>query len=87
MQRFSAFDLQRKTGSVQDAALREPVSITHHGRDRLVLMSAEEYARLKARDRLSLAVEELPDDLVAALAEPYHDDDQAALDRLLDDDA
>jgi PHD/YefM family antitoxin component YafN of YafNO toxin-antitoxin module len=38
---------QRDPGPYQEAALREPVTITAAGQDRLVLLSAEEYRRLK----------------------------------------
>jgi len=64
MKRVSAQELQRNIGEVQDMALVEPVAITHHGRERLVLLSAEEYSRLKKRDRRAYAVEELPERLV-----------------------
>ena len=37
MRQFSGLDLQRHTAQVQEAALKEPVAITHHGRRRLVL--------------------------------------------------
>ncbi|MTJ80506.1 MAG: type II toxin-antitoxin system Phd/YefM family antitoxin [Telmatospirillum sp.] len=57
MQRFPSQDLQRNSGVLQEAALREPVVITHHGRDRLVLMSFQEYERLKQRDRQDGAFE------------------------------
>ena len=51
MVRVSANDCQRQWGKVQDMALAEPVTITCKGRDHMVLMSAEEYDRLKKRDR------------------------------------
>lgn len=51
MVRVSSGELQRRIGHIQDLALVEPVTITNNGRDRLVLMSAEEYRRLKRRDR------------------------------------
>ena len=35
------------------------MTITKNGRDRLVLLSADEYARLKRRDRRAIAAEEL----------------------------
>jgi prevent-host-death family protein len=47
MERFSALDLQQRTGEVQSAALREPVAVTFHGRPRAVMMSVEEFTRLK----------------------------------------
>lgn len=64
MKHISAKELQRNIGDVQDMALIEPVAITRHGRERLVLMSVEEYGRLKLRDRRSYAIEELPEWLV-----------------------
>ena len=51
MVKVSSGDLQRKIGRIQDIALVEPVTITNNGRDRLVMMSIEEYQRLKRRDR------------------------------------
>lgn len=85
MQRFTSQDMQRKLGPLQEAALREPVAITHHGRDRLVLLSAAEYARLKRRDRQAIAVEEMPEEFLEALKRPVDDPELAALDHLMDD--
>lgn len=48
MPRITATEFQQNVGAYSDAAQREPVIITHHNRDRLVLMSAEAYARLQA---------------------------------------
>jgi PAS domain S-box-containing protein len=41
----SAADFVRNIGAWQEQALKVPVSITHHGRERLVLLSSEQYAR------------------------------------------
>lgn len=49
MRRFTSRDLQRPLGEAQEAALREAVLITFHGRDRLVVMAADAYAELTAR--------------------------------------
>ncbi len=38
-------------GQYQDEALTQPVAITRNGRERLVMLSADEYRRLKRRDR------------------------------------
>lgn len=46
MTRVSATDFKNNIGTFSDAAMQEPVIITSHQRDRLVLMSAEEYRRL-----------------------------------------
>lgn len=68
MRHVSSQELQRNIGQVQDMALQEPVSITHHGRERLVLLSAEEYQRLKLRDKQALAAQEIPGWLAQELA-------------------
>ena len=46
---FSSLDLQKRTGEIQIAAAREPVVITHHGKPRAVMLSVDEYIRLKER--------------------------------------
>ena len=51
MVRVTASEFQRSFGALSDKALTEAVAITKQGRDHLVLVSAEEYARLKRRDR------------------------------------
>jgi prevent-host-death family protein len=47
-------------GEIADKALSEPVTITRNGRDRLVMLSVEEYRRL-ARGRRVVAAGELTD--------------------------
>jgi prevent-host-death family protein len=49
--KVSTADLIRNFGPLADQALSAPLTITKNGRDRLVLLSVEEYARLKRRDR------------------------------------
>jgi prevent-host-death family protein len=63
----SAAEFHRNIGVYQDIALTKPVSITKNGRERTVLLSAEEYARLKRRDRRALAVEELSERHIDAI--------------------
>jgi hypothetical protein len=55
-------------GSLADRALAEPVTITKNGRDRLVVISADEYERLKRRDRRVIKAGELTDEEVALIA-------------------
>jgi prevent-host-death family protein len=69
----TAGELQKKFGRYRDMALKEPVSVTHHGREDMVVLSADEYKRLKRMDtRQTYAMRDLPDDLADALetAEP-----------------
>lgn len=46
MTRVTATEFKNNIGVFSDAAMREPVIITSHDRDRLVLLSAEEYNRI-----------------------------------------
>lgn len=83
MRRFSSLELQRSGSKVQEAALREAVAVSYHGRDRLVIMPIEEFERLKRRDKMVIAMNEMPEEFLAQLQEPYHDAEQAALDHLM----
>lgn len=58
MMTVSAVEFQRNFGRYQDEALKQPVSITRNGRDRLVVLSSEEYQRLKRRERIVVRTEE-----------------------------
>ena len=46
MTRVTATEFKNNIGAFSDAAMQAPVIITSHQRDRLVLLSAEEYHRL-----------------------------------------
>lgn len=46
MTRVSATEFKNNIDTYSDAAMTDPVIITSHQRDRLVLMSADEYRRL-----------------------------------------
>jgi prevent-host-death family protein len=67
MLKVSAADFQRNIGRYQDIALREPVAVTRNGRDSCVLISVDEYRRLKRRDRRVIRVEDFTDEDIAAL--------------------
>jgi len=49
MQMFRSQDLQRQASLIQEAAMKEPVVITYHDRPRFVLMTMQEYDRLRGR--------------------------------------
>ena len=66
-------------------ALTKAVTITKNGRERTVLISAEEYERLKRRDRRAIAAGELTDRQIAALREAKVPEQHADLDRELSD--
>ena len=60
---------QKLFGHYQDKALVEPVFVTRNGRERTVLLSTEEYYRLKKLDdRKAFYIEELSEDDMRALS-------------------
>ena len=67
--RVTASEFQHSFGALSDRARHEPVVITKHGRDSLVVMSAEEWSRLKRRDRRVGLTTELPEEWVEAIRE------------------
>ena len=80
-----AAEVQRNFSRWQDKALIKPVGISRNGRPRLVMMSVEEYQRLKRRDRRVLGLEDLTDDDLAAIADAKVPDEYAHLDAELKD--
>jgi prevent-host-death family protein len=67
MIRVSAAEFQRNIGRYQDAALTQPVAVTRNGRERTVLISVDEYQRLKRRDRQVLVLDDFTAEDIAAL--------------------
>jgi PHD/YefM family antitoxin component YafN of YafNO toxin-antitoxin module len=83
--KVSTADFIKNYGSLADEALREPVTITKNGRDRLVVLSVEEYARLKRRDRRVVRTGELSDADIARIAKAEVPAEHAHLDEELRD--
>ncbi|MGB8840707.1 MAG: type II toxin-antitoxin system Phd/YefM family antitoxin [Aliidongia sp.] len=67
MVKVSAAEFQRNIGRYQDLALSQPVAVTRNGREGTVLISSEEYRRLKRRDREVLTLSDFTDADIAAL--------------------
>ncbi|MBL8845206.1 MAG: type II toxin-antitoxin system Phd/YefM family antitoxin [Hyphomicrobium zavarzinii] len=82
--RVTTAELIKNFGQLADQALTEPVTITKHGRDRLVMLSVEEYQRLKRRDRQVYRVEDLPEEWVEAIAKSEPGPDSVAAQTDLD---
>jgi prevent-host-death family protein len=76
----SAAEFQRYFGRYQDEALTQPVVITRNGRERLVMISVDEYRRLKRSDRQVLRAGELSDADLAALEETRAPESSRAFD-------
>ncbi len=65
--RVASSDFSKEVGRYQDAALTRPVIVSRNGRDRTVLISVEEYRRLKRRDRQVMSLNDFGDDDIAAV--------------------
>ena len=60
MTKVTAGEFQREFGRYRALAQREAVMITNHGRDDVVLLGAEDYARLRRYEQKAMHVSELP---------------------------
>jgi PHD/YefM family antitoxin component YafN of YafNO toxin-antitoxin module len=60
--KVSSAEFIKNYGTLADKALQEPVTITRNGRDRLVLISSEEYERMRRRDRRVIRVEDMSEE-------------------------
>jgi prevent-host-death family protein len=67
MVRVSASEFSKNVGHFQDVALTQPVTVTRNGRDRTVTISAEEYHRLKRRDREVMSLDDFTQDDLNAI--------------------
>ena len=85
MIRVSSTEFGKEVGRYQDAALSQPVVVTRNGRDRTVMISADEYLRLKRRDRRVFSAGELPNDVVEAIHTSELDERHRHLDDLIPD--
>jgi prevent-host-death family protein len=80
----SSQEYQRNLGKYYDVALTEPIVITHNGRERLVVLSAEAFRQMQRHTREVLPVEALSDADLAAIAAAEVPAEYAYLDRELD---
>ena len=78
-------DFIKNYAALADKALAEPLTITKNGRDRLVVLSADEYARLKRRDRRVVPLEDFTDEEMALIAQTETLPEDAHLDDELKD--
>lgn len=79
MRRFSTVDLDKNLGDIKAVAAREPVIITEHRKDRFVMMSIEDFQRLRrlGDPQRVYGAGETPPNIAAEFT--------AEIDRLLDD--
>lgn len=62
MVRVSSSEFSKNLGLYQETALTQPVVVTSYGRDRTVTISADEYHRLKRRDRKVMTLDDFTED-------------------------
>jgi PHD/YefM family antitoxin component YafN of YafNO toxin-antitoxin module len=65
IQAAEATDVQRRFAFWKRKAQQAPVLVRNHGQDEIVMVSADEYERLKRRDREVLTLMDLTDEDVA----------------------
>jgi len=83
MKTVSAIDAKNRFGQLLDAAQREPVTVTKKGRPAAIMLSLEDYDRIRgaARRRLLATLRQAQEEAAAAgLTEP-------ALEKLLEDES
>ncbi|MDR3516476.1 MAG: type II toxin-antitoxin system Phd/YefM family antitoxin [Azospirillaceae bacterium] len=68
MPKVSSADVQKNFGEYRVVAESEPVHVMHYNKPSVVIVSADEYNRLKARDKTSMATEDLPEWLIEQIA-------------------
>jgi prevent-host-death family protein len=67
MTKVTSGEFQREFGRYRALAQREPVIITNHGRDDVVLLGAEDYVRLRRYEQKTFHVSELPREVIDGL--------------------
>lgn len=85
MLKISATEFERNFGRYRDIAQREPVAVSLDGEEGCVLISTEEYLRLKRRDREVLSLEDFTAADLAALEAARPPEEAKAFDHELDD--
>ncbi|TCU11694.1 type II toxin-antitoxin system prevent-host-death family antitoxin [Rhizobium sullae] len=74
MKQFTFSDMNRASGEILEAALVEPVTLTKRGKDKLVILTAEQYRKLIGRSHtvaygLMDAPEDIHEELMTGLEE------------------
>lgn len=80
-----AKDVASRFGFYTDEAMLRPVGIQRHGVTRVVMLSLNEYERLKRRDRQAIRTEDLDEEWVEALKHVEIPQKAHDLDRRMDD--
>ena len=83
MKHYTFSDMNRASGEILEAAMIEPVVLTKHGKEKLFVLSARDYHRMRGEPSptKSYSLHDAPDDVSAelisgidAILEPAKDD-------------
>lgn len=66
--KVSSDEFQSDVGRYQSMAMTRPIAVTRNGRDETIMISVDEYERLKRRDREVLGLEDFTAEDIAAIA-------------------
>lgn len=67
MIKVTSGEFTREFGRFRVLAHREAVVVTHHGRDDVVLIAADDYARLRRYEQKAFHVTQLPNEVIDEL--------------------
>jgi PHD/YefM family antitoxin component YafN of YafNO toxin-antitoxin module len=67
MVRITEGEFFKNPSHIQHLAFTEPVTVTANGHERTVILPAEEYHRLKRRDRLVMTLDDFTNEDIEAL--------------------
>lgn len=85
MQKVTSTEFQQNVGTYTDLAMREPIIVTSHNRERFVLMDIDIFKRLRSMDtREAFFPHELDDDIKNQFEKGYQGKKTPHLDHLLD---
>lgn len=84
MIKVTSAEFRQNVGHYEDEALRQPVAITRDGEDCLVVLSTEEYRRLRSRWREVVRAGDMADEDLDLIAKTEVDPKHNRLDSLLD---
>ena len=84
VQSATAGEVSKAFGRFSRRALVEPLTIPNRGDEALVLMSMQEYTRLKSRDRVAMSLDEVTQEMRDAVAGSKAPEESKAFNHELD---
>jgi PHD/YefM family antitoxin component YafN of YafNO toxin-antitoxin module len=84
VQSATAGEVSNAFGRFSRRALVEPLTITNRGDEALVLMSMQEYTRLKSRDHVTMSLDEVTQEMRDAVAASKAPEEAKAFNHELD---